>query len=290
MRYLNQLRQEILDPTLIPEQQRAVLLPILDNLEEVTTQLQQVLDDTNLAENSLHGSYTQLLQNDIQFAKIFHLAPLPISISSVDEGRIHDVNEAFLQSTGYVREEVVSHTSDELGLYANPTTRKQLIEQLKRSEHHSVKSSEIAYVTKQGEVRYALGCFELLNLNDENYILSMFNDITERKRSEEEWHKAVQAVMQDTTWFSHALLEKLAAIRSGRPNQAEIAELRQRERQVLTRVAQGMTNEAIAAELGITTQTVRNYVSTIYEKLGVRSRAEAVVWARERGLVRDWQT
>jgi DNA-binding NarL/FixJ family response regulator len=54
---------------------------------------------------------------------------------------------------------------------------------------------------------------------------------------------------------------------------------------VLGRVAQGAGNEQIARELGIATQTVRNYISTLYDKLGVRSRAEAIVWARERGIV-----
>lgn len=46
-----------------------------------------------------------------------------------------------------------------------------------------------------------------------------------------------------------------------------------------------MNNEQIAAELGIVTQTVRNYISALYDKLGVNSRAEAIVWARERGIV-----
>ena len=41
---------------------------------------------------------------------------------------------------------------------------------------------------------------------------------------------------------------------------------------------------AIGAALGLATQTVRNYLSSIYEKLGLHTRAEVVVWARERGL------
>ena len=80
------------------------------------------------------------------------------------------------------------------------------------------------------------------------------------------------------------MLEKLAQIRSSRANPAEVAELTPRERGVLERVAKGMDNQEIAAELGLAPQTVRNYISAIYDKLGVRSRAEAVVWARERGL------
>lgn len=45
------------------------------------------------------------------------------------------------------------------------------------------------------------------------------------------------------------------------------------------------SNNAIAHELGLATQPVRNYISNLYDKLGVHTRAEAVVWARERGIV-----
>jgi DNA-binding NarL/FixJ family response regulator len=113
-------------------------------------------------------------------------------------------------------------------------------------------------------------------------------DVSERKRSEEELMRAVQEVMTDTAWFSRSLLEKIAQIRGrqgDRPSSAAVAELTQRERQVLERVASGRNNRDIAEELGIKEQTVRNYITSIYDKLGLHSRADAIVWARERGLV-----
>ena len=113
-------------------------------------------------------------------------------------------------------------------------------------------------------------------------------DVSERKRSEEELMRAVQEVMTDTAWFSRSLLEKIAQIRGtreDRPSAAAVAELTQRERQVLERVASGRNNRDIADDLGIKEQTVRNYITSIYDKLGLHSRADAIVWARERGLV-----
>ena len=74
-------------------------------------------------------------------------------------------------------------------------------------------------------------------------------------------------------------------IRAGSRNQAGLDILSTCERQVLEQLASGRNNDAIAAELGIATQTVRNYISTVYDKIGVNSRAEAIVWARERGLI-----
>jgi|SRR5579862_4803451 WXG100 family type VII secretion target len=61
-------------------------------------------------------------------------------------------------------------------------------------------------------------------------------------------------------------------------------ELTDREREVLTLLAQGKTNVAIAEKLILSPKTVRNHVSTIFSKLQVANRAEALLRAREAGL------
>ena len=53
---------------------------------------------------------------------------------------------------------------------------------------------------------------------------------------------------------------------------------------MLTLIAQGLSDEEIADKLSITRNTVRNHVSAIYGRLGIRKRSAVVVWARERGL------
>jgi pimeloyl-ACP methyl ester carboxylesterase/DNA-binding CsgD family transcriptional regulator len=61
-------------------------------------------------------------------------------------------------------------------------------------------------------------------------------------------------------------------------------ELTARELEVLQLLARGASNETIATQLVITPKTVRNYVSRIYDKLEVDSRAKAIVLAREAGI------
>jgi DNA-binding NarL/FixJ family response regulator len=63
------------------------------------------------------------------------------------------------------------------------------------------------------------------------------------------------------------------------------APLTPREREVLTLLAQGHANKAIAPRLGITEHTVKAHVAAIYDKLGARNRAEAVMAAARQGLV-----
>ena len=59
----------------------------------------------------------------------------------------------------------------------------------------------------------------------------------------------------------------------------------EREYEVLRLLQSGATNREIAAELGIKPGTVRNHTSSIYEKLGVRNRLEAVTRAAELGVL-----
>ncbi len=61
--------------------------------------------------------------------------------------------------------------------------------------------------------------------------------------------------------------------------------LTRRERQVLDLMSRGWGNRAIAAELFISENTVHNHVRRVHEKLGVRTRTEAVVRAAREGLV-----
>lgn len=71
---------------------------------------------------------------------------------------------------------------------------------------------------------------------------------------------------------------------SGPPLDAQFAELSQRQRQILELLAQARDNSQIAALLNLSEKTVRNQVSLIFEKLGVESRAQAIVRARDAGL------
>ena len=69
-----------------------------------------------------------------------------------------------------------------------------------------------------------------------------------------------------------------------RAGAASLDGLTRREQQVLALVAQGLGNAAIGTRIGMSEKTVRNNVSTILTKLGVHTRAEAIVLARDTGI------
>jgi pimeloyl-ACP methyl ester carboxylesterase/DNA-binding CsgD family transcriptional regulator len=81
-----------------------------------------------------------------------------------------------------------------------------------------------------------------------------------------------------------AVLREFLASRSIEPTQRVFADLTPREREALDLLAQGFDNREIATRLKISQKTVRNHVSIIFGKLGVKSRAQAVAVARDAGL------
>ena len=65
---------------------------------------------------------------------------------------------------------------------------------------------------------------------------------------------------------------------------SDVSGLTAREGEILERIAQGLDNAQIAAQFELSEKTVRNHITHIFDKLGVQTRAQAIVLARERGL------
>ena len=76
------------------------------------------------------------------------------------------------------------------------------------------------------------------------------------------------------------VLERLR--RGGEPEDPRYAALSPQERRILDRIADGLTNRQIGAELYLAEKTVKNYVSSLLHKLGFTRRTEAAVYAAER--------
>jgi pimeloyl-ACP methyl ester carboxylesterase/DNA-binding CsgD family transcriptional regulator len=71
---------------------------------------------------------------------------------------------------------------------------------------------------------------------------------------------------------------------SAAPGEAAFEQLSKRERETLSLLAEGLSNSQIAERLGISEKTVRNHLSHLFDKLGVWSRAQAIVFARDHGF------
>ena len=84
--------------------------------------------------------------------------------------------------------------------------------------------------------------------------------------------------------FCDEVLEFMGLKGSARGEDPAFASLSPREREVLALITEGLGNAEIAERLSISEKTVRNHVSNLFDKLGVWTRAQAMVFARDRGF------
>lgn len=105
---------------------------------------------------------------------------------------------------------------------------------------------------------------------------------------QEEIGRALASVAAGQAVYGPEVARRLRSFFSGSPAAGATAvpfpALSEREREVLGLVAEGASNGDIARRLFLSDKTVRNYVSSIFAKLGVDSRAAAIVTARDAGL------
>ena len=223
-----------------------------------------------------------LARSNARFSQAFYLNPIPACMTTLGQNETFlEVNDAFLSFTGYSREEVVGRASRDLGLWSSPEDRRELGAAQRGGT--GLRDLELGLRAKDGGSYTVLMSAEVIEFDGSRGLLKMFYDVTARKEGEALVHRAIQEVMDDASWFSHKVVERLAQLKTGN-GAREAVEFSRREREVLELMAGGLNNDAIARELGVAVQTVRNYIAAVYDKLGVHTRGEAIVWARERGI------
>lgn len=103
---------------------------------------------------------------------------------------------------------------------------------------------------------------------------------------QEEIERAIRTVASGDVIFSGGVAARVMRQLSNSTSARELPQLTAREREVVDLIAAGLSNQAIAERLGLAPKTVGNHVSAIFLKLGVSTRAEAIVLARDAGLGR----
>ena len=147
-----------------------------------------------------------------KFRKAFRSSPDWFVISTLEDGFYLDVNEAFLHTTGYSREEVIGHTSIELGIWADPEERVEMTKILK--EQGVVRNLEARFRTKTGEILHVLWSAEVIDYGEEKCLIAVTRDITDRKRAEEEClvRERLQGVLETAGAACHELNQPLQCI------------------------------------------------------------------------------
>ena len=123
-----------------------------------------------------------LQRSERLFATVFQNSPDQMVLSTLREGRLVDVNEAFLRVSGLGRKAVIGRTSAELKLWPGMLGRRQIVEELRRSGR--VRDMAHGVRMPRGEAIELSTSAELLRVDGEELVLFVSRDVTERRRSE----------------------------------------------------------------------------------------------------------
>jgi DNA-binding NarL/FixJ family response regulator len=101
---------------------------------------------------------------------------------------------------------------------------------------------------------------------------------------QEELGRAVRAVAAGEAIFGPAVARRMLRFFTPAPVADPFPELTAREREILGLLAASLSNATIASRLGLSPKTVANHISSIFNKLQVADRAQAILRARDAGL------
>jgi PAS domain S-box-containing protein len=170
------------------------------DLQEYKERLEQLVE---IRTSELKAAYLSLQQSEERFHKAFQSSPAPTAISTIEEGRYIDVNDSFLHVMGYSREELVGQAVHNLSVWDNVDRRGLWMKEL--HERGSLQGAWIHLRTKEGEIRDVLWFAEIIKVQGEDMMLSLFHDFTERRKIEQELNESREQL--------RALAAKLQKIR-----------------------------------------------------------------------------
>ena len=125
---------------------------------------------------------SELKKSEEKFSKIFHSISAIMAISEIETGVYIDVNETFVKELGFSLEEVIGNRAIDLGIIKDMNFRNRMLQSLKQKK--SIRSEEIEVFDKNKKIHYGYMSVDILELQEDKYLLSVFNDITDKKLME----------------------------------------------------------------------------------------------------------
>jgi PAS domain S-box-containing protein len=126
----------------------------------------------------------ELREGERKFNIIFHKLPFTALLLRPEDNIIVDINEEFEAVFGYTRQEAIGKTTSALGIDSNPDDRAHILAELQANV--AIRDMELQFQTKMNGLRTFLINTDLVNIGGNIYILQTAQDISERKRIEQD--------------------------------------------------------------------------------------------------------
>jgi PAS domain S-box-containing protein len=153
---------------------------------------------------------SELKSSEEKFNKAFNYSADVIAIVRFSDKLYIEINQAFLRTFGYKREEIIGHYSHEFNLWENEEHHLNVIQIL--DSGGMLRNEEITWNTKYGEVRVGLFSTEIIEIDCIECIIFVWNDITERKKISEELKRVNDELEDKVNERTKQLMQTLAEL------------------------------------------------------------------------------
>jgi PAS domain S-box-containing protein len=126
--------------------------------------------------------FEQLKISEAKFSKIFNFTPDAIILTDIITGKVFDINKGCTDIIGFKKEEAIGKSTVELNIWVNDRDRDKYIEMLKKG---AVRNLEVDFRTKSGKIITTLISADVINIDNEPYVLAILRNISERKVTEQ---------------------------------------------------------------------------------------------------------
>ncbi|MEW5873157.1 MAG: PAS domain S-box protein [Chloroflexota bacterium] len=130
-----------------------------------------------------------LRSSEEKFYKAFHTSPVVMSITTLADGRFIDANPQFCKMAGWLPEEVIGRTANELGLWGDEQQRHSIVAEIRQQGF--VHAKEVQMFTRSGQAVPLLWYGDVIQLGDQPCILASGYDLTEIKHAEQKLRSAL---------------------------------------------------------------------------------------------------
>jgi PAS domain S-box-containing protein len=151
---------------------------LYERAEIYGAELEQRLGDLEQTQNALREAEHGRALSEEKFAKVFRSSPIAFSITTVDEGRFLDVNEAFERRYGYARTELLGRTVFDIGIWDDPSERRSILEEIR--EHGRVRNRVTRFRKHSGDAIDTFYSAEIVAIEGCDCVLAVSEDLPQR--------------------------------------------------------------------------------------------------------------
>jgi diguanylate cyclase (GGDEF)-like protein/PAS domain S-box-containing protein len=183
------------------------------------------ITERNAAEEQLAAAAEALRQSEERYRTVFQTSPDAVIIARLSDGMILDVNQSFLNSVGFERDEAIGRSVVQLGLWENDSDKRIYFEQL--SQQGNCQDVEVQSRRKNGELFWIRLSASLIEIGGERCRITFAKDISEVKAAEARMAAAQEALRLSEERYRTAFQTSIDTITISREDDGKYVDVNQ---------------------------------------------------------------